>query len=148
MSDGFPVTVAVTRPDGSVEHVRVGTAVKRGEGFSLQLGEMSIGGRAEASAATSAPRRAAAAGEPVFPPYGRSKGGPIAGATMQDLEYYAKGCRRTLDDPGKARWHEKEKVLLAAIEAEIAKQGGGGGGGGGGGRSDEAPPPGDEDAPF
>jgi len=146
MSDSFPVTVAVTRPDGSVEQVRVGTATKRGDGFSLQIGELSIGARADAAGAGAgaAPRRAASAGEPVFPPYGRSKGAPIRGATMQDLEYYAKGSRRTLDDPGKARWHDKEKVLLAAIEAEIARQQGGGGGGGG----DEPPPHGDEDAPF
>jgi hypothetical protein len=53
----------------------------------------------------------------VFPPYGRSKGAPIAGATMQDLEYYASGSRRTLADPAKARWHDKERQMLAAIEA-------------------------------
>lgn len=82
----------------------------------------------------------------VFPPYGRSKGAPIYGASMQDLEYYANGCRRTLNDPSKSRWHEKERVLLAAIEAEIARQRGEGGGDGGGG--EEPPPPGDEDAPF
>ena len=140
---GFPVTVSVSRADGSVEQVRVGTAFKTPEGFSLQLGQLAIGATQDSGAP--APRRAAA-GEPVFPPYGRSKGQPIAGATMQDLEYYANGCRRTLNDPGKARWHEKEKVLLAAIEAEIARQQGGGGGGGG--RADEPPPPGDEDAPF
>ncbi len=145
MSDGFPVTVAVTRPDGSVENVRVGTAFKQGDGFSLKLGEMSIGGRADAPAAASAPRRATA-GEPVFPPYGRSKGAPIRGGSMQDLEYYANGCRRTLNDPGKARWHDKERVLLAAIEAEIARQQGGGGAESPEGQ--EPPPPGDEDAPF
>jgi hypothetical protein len=144
MSDqGFPVTVEVTRPDGSVEHVRVGTAIKRGDGFSLKLGEMAIGGTADRASSASAPaRRSASAGEPVFPPYGRSKGAPIRGATMQDLEYYANGSRRTLDDPGKSRWHEKERVLLAAIEAEIARQKGGESGDG------EPPPPGDEDAPF
>ena len=87
----------------------------------------------------------------VFPPYGRSKGAPIAGASIQDLEFYISGCRRTLDDPGKSRWHEKERVLLAALEAELARQQGG---------EDEfggAPPPdefdafaphSDEDIPF
>ncbi len=144
MSDQvYPVTVAVTRPDGSVEQVRVGTATKQGEGFSLKLGELSIGGKAEAPREAAAPRRASA-GEPVFPPYGRSKGAPIRGASMQDLEYYAKGCRRTLDDPSKSRWHEKEKVLLAAIEAEIARQRGEGPPDMG----EEPPPPSDEDAPF
>jgi hypothetical protein len=142
MSDqGFPVTVAVTRPDGKVEQVRVGTATKQGDGFSLTLGEMTIGGTADRASAAPA-RRTASGNEPVFPPYGRSKGAPIRGGTMQDLEYYANGARRTLDDPGKSRWHEKERVLLAAIEAEIARQKGGESGDG------EPPPPGDEDAPF
>jgi hypothetical protein len=93
----------------------------------------------------------------VFPPYGRSKGQPIAGASIQDLEFYINGSRRSLDDPSKSRWHEKERVLLAALEAELARQRGGGGGGGGGGddfegRSEppdfDAPPPSDDDIPF
>jgi hypothetical protein len=61
---------------------------------------------------------------------------------MQDLEFYANGSRRTLGDPGKARWHDKERVLLAAIEEEIARQKGDAGG------EDGAPPHTDEDAPF
>ena len=169
MSDqGFPVTVAVRRPDGRVEQVRVGTAFRNGDGFSLKLGELSIGATPDAAAA--APRRAASSGGgggggggggagEVFPNYGRSKGGPIVGATMQDLEYYANGARRSLADPSKSRWHDKERQLLAAIEAEIARQQGGGGGGGGGGRGggrggygsqddNEPPPPGDGDRPF
>lgn len=111
--------------DGSVQQVRIGTAVKTAEGFALTMGELTIG-----EVADSAPvRRAAAApgGDGmVFPPYGRSKGAPIAGASLQDLEFYANGCRRTLGDPAKSRWHEKERVLLAAIEAELARQGAGG----------------------
>jgi hypothetical protein len=80
----------------------------------------------------------------VFPNYGRSKGAPIAGASAGDLEFYANGCRRSLADPSKARWHDKERSLLAAIEAEMARQGGGGGDPGYG----EPPPPSDDDAPF
>lgn len=57
----------------------------------------------------------------VFPNYGKSKGLPIAGASRSDLEFYANGCRRTLADPEKARWHDKERTLLAAIEAELSK---------------------------
>jgi len=121
--------VAVQRPDGSTEQVRVGTAVRVGDTFQLSLGELSIGGVADPARAT-APRRSAATGGPpsgmVFPPYGRSKGTPVVGASIGDLEFYANGCRRTLDDPGKARWHDKERVLLAAIEAELARQGAGG----------------------
>jgi len=149
---GHPVTVAVRRPDGSIEHVRVGTAVRVGDSFQLTFGELSIGGTPDAAA----PRRAAAPPPPadggmVFPPYGRSKGAPVAGASMQDLEYYAGGCRRTLNDPGKSRWHDKERQLLAAIEAEIARQGGSTGGGGRGaarGGRDEAPPFRDEAPPY
>lgn len=155
MSDSaFPVTVAVRRPDGSIEQVRVGTAHRTEDGFSLSLGELTIGNtpvRAEAPAArrSAAPAGGGGGDGMVFPPYGRSKGQPIVGATMQDLEFYANGSRRSLGDPSKSRWHDKERVLLAAIEAEIARQQGGGGGGGG--EPDfgqEPPPPGDEDAPF
>ena len=152
MSDqGFPVTVAVRRPDGRVEQVRVGTAVRNGEGFTLKLGEMSIGSSPDAAPAA-APRRAyspAAGGGggggggdiSVFPNYGRSKGGPIQGASMQDLEYYANGARRSLGDPSKSRWHDRERALLASIEAEIGRQRGGDSGGGG----HEPPPHGDDD---
>ncbi len=153
--ENFPVSVEVARPDGSVELVRVGTAVRRGEGFVLRLGELTVGGTPER--ASSAPVRRTAPSQapvdgPVFPNYGRSKGAPIFGATEQDLEFYANGCRRTLNDPGKSRWHDKERQLLAAIEAELARQRGESYGGGdddefsyGGG---EPPPPSDEDAPF
>ena len=129
MSDTFPVLVAVKRPDGSTENVRVGSAVREGDAFVLSLGTLSIGPTPEA------PRRAPVAaasgggggGGEVFPPYGRSKGAPVSGATKGDLEYYASGCRRSLEDESKSRWHEKERQLLVAIEAELARQGGGGG---------------------
>ena len=154
MSEQYPVTVAVSRPDGSVEQVRVGTAFRTHEGFSLQLGELSIGGSPVQAARAPAARASSGGGGGdgmVFPPYGRSKGAPIQGASMQDVEFYAIGCRRSLGDPGKARWHDKERQLLAAIEAEMARQRGGGGGGGGNAApwdSEDPPPPGDDDAPF
>lgn len=142
--------IRVTRPNGSTESVRVGTAVRAGEGFLLSLGELSIGATADPAPA----RRAAASndGGLVFPPYGRSKGAPIAGASIQDLEFYISGCRRTLDDPGKARWHDKERALLAALEAELARQQGGEARGGRAASSndfyDGPPPPSDDDIPF
>ena len=140
-NDELPVTVSVTREDGSVEHVQVGTAVRRGEGFSVRLFELNIGAGGEAVRSGGPPRRAPSTpGEPptVFPPYGRSKGQPIRGASAQDLEFYATGARRTLADPGKARFHDKERALLQVIEAEQARQGGGGG----------EPPPSEDDASF
>ncbi|MGV3621618.1 MAG: hypothetical protein ACO1OB_12415, partial [Archangium sp.] len=89
----------------------------------------------------------------LLPNYGRSKGQPVYGASLQDLEFYANGARRSLADASKSRWHDKERQLLASIEAEIARQQGGGGGGGssdfGGGPDDShIPPPSDDDAPF
>lgn len=75
---------------------------------------------AKAWGAAHAPSAKPASGA-VFPNYGRSKGASVAGASKQDLEFYASGCRRTLDDPSKERWHEKERQLLAAIEAELAR---------------------------
>jgi len=148
---GLPVSVAVTRPDGSIEHVRIGTAVRDGDGFRLTFGELRIGDTPGSSSASGGRRASsappAAHGGMVFPPYGRSKGAPVAGASRQDLEYYAGGCRRTLDDPSKARWHDKERQLLAAIEAELARQGDGGGGGGRAEARDSRPPFQDDDAP-
>jgi hypothetical protein len=150
-SQSFPVTVLVKRPDGSSESVRVGTAVRTSDGFRLSLGELSIGAvpepagsRARASTPPSGPEGT------VFPPYGRSKGAPIAGASIQDLEFYISGSRRSLDDPSKARWHDKERVLLAAMEAELARRNGGGDGGGFAGPDDygDAPPHSDDDIPF
>lgn len=84
------------------------------------------------------PRAAASAtgGGAVFPNYGRSKGTPVAGATKQDLEFYRNGALRTLADPGKARWHDREKALLAAICAELGEP-----------VPDLGPPPADDDGP-
>jgi hypothetical protein len=151
-SQSYPVTIAVKTADGSIEHVRVGTAVRAGDGFRLTLGDLAIGAVADNPAGHRAPPPSSDGGM-VFPPYGRSKGAPIAGASVQDLEYYANGCRRTLNDPAKSRWHDKERVLLAAIEAELARQESGGGQAFGdadpGARGfDGVPPPSDDDIPF
>jgi hypothetical protein len=152
----FPVTVLVKRPDGSMESVRVGTAVRAGDGFRLSLGELSIGAAADAPAPARRAASPAAGDGMVFPPYGRSKGAPIAGASVQDLEFYISGSRRSLDDPSKARWHDKERVLLAAMEAELARRTGGngnrsandGGGFAGSDDYDAGPVPSDDDIPF
>lgn len=106
----YPVFVRV---DGNL--VRVGTVARIADGFTLQMGELSVG-----TTPTAAP---AAGGGAVFPNYGRAKGAPIAGAPRAELEYYANGARRSLADPEKARFHAKEQQLLNAIEAEMAKQG-------------------------
>ncbi|HZN92673.1 MAG TPA: hypothetical protein VFB81_08200, partial [Myxococcales bacterium] len=103
MSDSLPVFVAVSRQDGSVEQVQVGTATRQGDGFVLRLGEMTIGGApvrggAGAGAGSYAPAPARSSGgggggplPTALPNYGRSKGAPIRGASQQDLEFYANG---------------------------------------------------------
>jgi hypothetical protein len=151
-SESFPVFVQ----QRGGERVRVGTASRESDGsFTLQLGDLTIGSQAEAAPAygrPSAPAPLGPGGLPtVFPNYGRSKAAPIRGASQQDLEYYANGARRSLDDPSKERFHDKERALLAAIDQELARQAGGGGSAGevspfGG---EEPPPPGDDDnIPF
>lgn len=146
----FPVTVLVRRPDGSTESVRVGTAVRAGNGFQLKLGELSIGLVADPAPSRGSREAAPSGGGMVFPPYGRSKGAPIAGASVQDLEFYIGGSRRSLDDPSKSRWHDKERALLAAMEAELARQRGAGGDGADFAPPDDydGPPPSDDDIPF
>lgn len=154
MSDRFPVWVSVTRDDGRVEQVRVGSAMKTGDGFTVAFDAMVIGAqpmsaapRAAAAASTSRPPPPGGGEGLLLPNYGRSKGMPVVGASLQDLEFYANGSRRSLSDPSKARWHDKEKQLLAAIEGEIARQRGEDPPSSSS-SSDEPPPPGDEDAPF
>jgi len=92
----------------------------------------------------------AANGEPVFPPYGRNKGGAIVGASIQDLEFYANGARRSLGDPSKERFHDKERALLGAIEAEMQRAYGitSSAQASTPPPDDSIPPPNDNDAPF
>lgn len=102
--------------------------------------ELRAGKRTTAPAASSPSN----GGGPVFPNYGKAKGQPIAGASRQDLDYYAAGARKSIADPAKARWREKESALLAEIEREISRQNGGPG-------PSDAPPDfggGDDDIPF
>jgi hypothetical protein len=76
-----------------------------------------------------APRQAARAAPPssgmTFPPFGNHKGEPIAGADMRTLQFYASAAQRSLDDPTKERFHNKERQLLAALNAEMARHGNG-----------------------
>lgn len=61
-------------------------------------------------------------GGAVFP-FGTSKGKPVAGADMRSLEFFRAKCLETLGDQSKQRFHDKERVLLAAIDAEMNRQG-------------------------
>lgn len=78
----------------------------------------------------------------LLPNYGSLKGQPVAGQKVKDLEYYRAGCLRSLEDQSKARWHDKERALLAAIDDELSRHSGAAS------QNDEPPPHGDEDAQF
>lgn len=58
----------------------------------------------------------------MFPNFGKMKGQPIAGAPLNELEYYLGAARKSLADPAKARFHAKESALIGALEAELARQ--------------------------
>lgn len=104
---------------------RIGTATQAEDGsFVVVLGGFLVIGKAEAGTQRQTPSSRPASGGAVFPPFGRSKGAPIQGASMQDLSFYANAALRTLNDPAKSRWHDKERGLLDAINAEIVAQGG------------------------
>lgn len=102
--------------------VQVGVLTKATDGIFLNLGEMFLGEARPAPAPAARPAPSGAL-PTNFPNYGRGKNGPIAGASQEDLDYYAAGCRRTLADQNKARWHDTERALLDAIVAEQARQG-------------------------
>jgi hypothetical protein len=101
------------------------------ESASPELAPKAPPPRPAASRTTDAPARQTAqaprpatSGGATLPNYGSLKGQPVAGQKVKDLEFYAGGCRKSLGDPAKERWHDKERQLLAAIEAEIAAQAG------------------------
>lgn len=83
--------------------------------------------RSSSQSQSSGGQRGGASGGPTtFPGYGKAKGQPIEGASQDDLHFYANGARRSLADPAKSRFHDAERALLTAIEAELAQPSGGG----------------------
>lgn len=115
--------------------------------------QRSESGRASTFKAPSAATRPApkAQSGATFPPYGRSKGAPVAGASKQDLEFYRGGCLRSLADPAKSNFHAKEKALLAAIDDELSRHDGMSANRGEPASrmgTDEPPPHNDADQPF
>ena len=87
------------------------------ESIARSLAKIAEGGGRVASGAP------APSGGATFPPYGKSAGGAVAGATLNDLRFYAHGCVRSIENPDKVRFHAKERALLAAINAELQRQG-------------------------
>jgi len=81
--------------------------------------ELSNAARAYVGTIPAAPSTPRPSGGAVFPPYGNARGQPVRGASERDLRFYKAGCERSLADPSKSRWHEKERALLEAIDAEL-----------------------------
>lgn len=106
---------------GGSKH-RVGTAYQQQDGgFTLVLGgTLSLGPGHAVSSRGGAPSASGA----VFPPFGRKKGQPIAGCDLENLEWYRGAIQRSVDDPQRANFRDKNQAVLDAIEAEIARQGG------------------------
>jgi|SRR6185312_12383863 len=103
---------------GELNRIGTATLLDDRSGFVLVLGQIVTGNKS----VSHAPAQASGGG-PVFPPYGRAKGMPVHGAPEGDLRFYAGGARRSIGDPSKARFHDKERALFAAIQAELARQG-------------------------
>lgn len=109
MATEMPVVVAVERPDGTQEWVRVGTARRSGGQFVLDLGLLRLNPAEpppHSPPPSSPPERAAL---------------PPVGGTAEDLEFIAARARRTLGDPSKARWHAQEREILAQVERELSR---------------------------
>lgn len=83
-------------------------------------------GEGSQAAAPSSKRRRdegqAPAGPTTFPNFGKSKGAPIAGAPLAELELYAVRMRESVENPEKARFKAHNRAMLEALEAEIDKQ--------------------------
>lgn len=68
------------------------------------------------------PRADSAPGDATLPKFGRNAGQPISGTETEDLEWYAKALRKSIDDPAKSRWIAENQAVLDAIEAELEKR--------------------------
>ncbi len=55
--------------------------------------------------------------------YGNGKGQPISALDENSLTFYKNGCLRTLADATKAKFHAKETVNLATLNAELRYRG-------------------------
>lgn len=72
-----------------------------------------------------APKAAAASGAAggAVIPFGRSKGRPVAGAASEDLLWVGERVVQSLGDPAREKFKGENERLLAAINAELARQG-------------------------
>lgn len=55
--------------------------------------------------------------------YGNGKGTPLKDLDDNSVSFYKSGCQRTLADPAKAKFHAKETLNLATLNAELRLRG-------------------------
>jgi hypothetical protein len=60
---------------------------------------------------------------PVMP-FGRSKGKPMAEASLSDLKWMRDAAASSIEDPSKAKFKTNNQRLLGQVEAEISRRGG------------------------
>jgi hypothetical protein len=121
-------------PDGEIQRTlaRIEESQKRSEDRIARI-EAALVSRPE-SRAEPVPSRGGGSGFVIrnLPNYGKAKGQPIADASDHDLEWYANNCEKSVNDPSKAKWRDREEAMLAALRAEQRRRGSGGGDASGG----------------
>lgn len=75
--------------------------------------------------ADGASRQRAPSPESLSFAYGPGKGMPIKDLDTGLLRWYASRCEDSINDASKARWHARDKALLAAVSDELARREGG-----------------------
>lgn len=55
----------------------------------------------------------------TLPPFGLYKGEPIHSVPLEGLEWYVQAVERSINDPAKGQYREKNEALLNALDAQI-----------------------------
>ncbi|MBL8954934.1 MAG: hypothetical protein JNK82_29425 [Myxococcaceae bacterium] len=116
--------IEVSRPDGSNELVRVGSARREGPRYVLDVIPELVA-YAPRAAHTDCPLCRLSERSGGEPAGNRPRRAPPAaapgGGAVEELEYIAARARKTLADASKSRWHAQERALLEKVEAELAR---------------------------
>jgi hypothetical protein len=59
---------------------------------------------------------------PCAPPFGRHANEPLAQLDAKDLTWYRDAVTKSLNDPERARYRQKNELVLADLEAELARR--------------------------
>lgn len=119
-----------------------GNAASKPSGTPSPKPQASPGGSTSASKASKATPRPASSANAPRAGFGSGKDKTAAELDDKSLRWYADRAIETLGNPDKARFHDKERLWLASLDAEMKLRAAGG-------VVEDGPPPhGDEDAPF